>query len=151
MRPKTPGGSSSGSAAGVAAGFAPVSIGGETDGSVVYPAARAGIYALKISHGALSLSGSMPFHPAFDCHGLFAKTPRDLADLAGILLDGYDSTSTLATSWKSIRLGIVNPDAWRLGDTDVKPNEDFQRQSVRAHSLVEPIPNLIDMFNRKTR
>lgn len=52
-----PAGSSSGSAAGVAAGFAPMSLGTESDGSIVMPACRAGLYALKITRGTVDDTG----------------------------------------------------------------------------------------------
>ncbi|KAL8817135.1 MAG: hypothetical protein Q9223_003980 [Gallowayella weberi] len=76
----TPAGSSSGSAVGVAAGFAPVSIGAETDGSMVQPATRAALYGLKASHGSTALGGVLPGALSFDCLGGFAKTPADLAE-----------------------------------------------------------------------
>ncbi|KAL8806970.1 MAG: hypothetical protein Q9182_000951 [Xanthomendoza sp. 2 TL-2023] len=80
----TPAGSSSGSAVGVAAGFAPVSIGAETNGSVVQPATSVALYGLKASHGSTAPGGVLPGVLSFDCLGGFAKTPADLAEESGI-------------------------------------------------------------------
>lgn len=127
---QTPAGSSSGSAVGVAAGFAPISIGTETDGSTVYPANRAGLYSLKLSHGALSLDGCLPFHPFYDCHSLFAKAPQDLIVSTELILDGAKVSSASTESWQGRRIGVLDFDTWKLGEGDIKPNEDFNKQIV---------------------
>ncbi len=76
---RTPGGSSSGSAAAVAAGMVPLALGSQTVGSVVRPAAFCGVAGWKPSRGALPLDGVKPLAPSFDALGGFA---RGLADLA---------------------------------------------------------------------
>lgn len=53
----TPAGSSSGSTVAIAAGFAPVSLGAETDGSVVQPATRVALYGLKATYGSTDVTG----------------------------------------------------------------------------------------------
>ncbi|KAG7291481.1 hypothetical protein NEMBOFW57_001500 [Staphylotrichum longicolle] len=88
-------------AIGLAAGFAPVSIGTETDGSIVYPATRAGLYAMKPNVGAVPLEGAMPVNSNFDVHGGFAKSPQDLADLLEIMMARTLSTPELPTSWEA--------------------------------------------------
>ncbi|KAK2783760.1 hypothetical protein FQN52_009504 [Onygenales sp. PD_12] len=122
----TPAGSSSGSASGIAAGFAPFSIGSETDGSLVYPASRAALYGLKLSHGSYPLDGCQPFHPAYDCYGILAKTPADIAVVSSIILGKSDLISS--GDWKNLRIGFINPELWLLGAGDVKPNADYQKQ-----------------------
>ncbi|KAK0612157.1 amidase signature domain-containing protein [Immersiella caudata] len=62
-----PAGSSSGSAVGVATCFAPIAIGTELDGSIIIPAARAGLYALKLTPGSVDTTGIQPAAPEFDC------------------------------------------------------------------------------------
>ncbi|KAK5651633.1 hypothetical protein OQA88_11808 [Cercophora sp. LCS_1] len=80
-----PAGSSSGSAVGVAAGFAPMSMGTESDGSIIMPAARAGVYALKLTPGSADTRGLQPGPPGFDCVGPFAKTTTDVAIFSAIM------------------------------------------------------------------
>ncbi len=75
----TPGGSSSGSAASVAAGLLPLAIGTQTAGSVCRPAAYCGVSALKPTYGALPTAGVLPLAPSFDTLGLFTRRVADLA------------------------------------------------------------------------
>jgi Asp-tRNA(Asn)/Glu-tRNA(Gln) amidotransferase A subunit family amidase len=86
---RTPGGSSSGSAAAVAAGMVPLAIGSQTNGSVIRPAAFCGVYGCKPTHGTISRHGALILSQALDHVGVFA---RSLADSALILevLAGYD-------------------------------------------------------------
>ena len=74
----TPGGSSSGSAAAVAAGMVPLAVGSQTQGSVLRPASFCGITGWKPTYGLLPLGGVMPFAPTLDHAGLFASTPSDI-------------------------------------------------------------------------
>jgi amidase len=71
---RIPGGSSSGSAAAVAAGLADFSIGTDTGGSVRIPAACCGVFGLKPSFGRVSRKGVMPEHSSLDCVGPFAAS-----------------------------------------------------------------------------
>jgi Asp-tRNA(Asn)/Glu-tRNA(Gln) amidotransferase A subunit family amidase len=87
---RTPGGSSSGSAAAVAAGMVPLAIGSQTNGSMIRPAAFCGVYGMKPSHGLISRARVLTLSRALDHVGVFART---LADAALILevLAGYDA------------------------------------------------------------
>jgi Asp-tRNA(Asn)/Glu-tRNA(Gln) amidotransferase A subunit family amidase len=87
---RTPGGSSSGSAAAVAAGMVPLAIGSQTNGSVIRPASYCGVYGVKPTHGTISRHGALILSLALDHVGVFA---RSLADCALILdvLAGYDA------------------------------------------------------------
>jgi amidase len=84
----TPGGSSSGSAAAVAAGIVPLALGSQTLGSVIRPAAFNGIVGLKPSFGAIPRTGVHPLSPSLDHVGLFARRVDDVA-LALSLLAGW--------------------------------------------------------------
>jgi Asp-tRNA(Asn)/Glu-tRNA(Gln) amidotransferase A subunit family amidase len=84
-----PGGSSSGSAAAVAAGMVPLAIGSQTNGSVIRPAAFCGVLGLKPTHGLIPRHGMLTLSRTLDHVGLFARTVGDLALLAGQLV-GYD-------------------------------------------------------------
>jgi Asp-tRNA(Asn)/Glu-tRNA(Gln) amidotransferase A subunit family amidase len=83
----TPGGSSSGSAAAVAAGLVPLALGTQTLGSVIRPAAFNGIVGLKPSYGAIPRIGVHPLSPSLDHVGCFARRVDDVA-LALSLLAG---------------------------------------------------------------
>lgn len=75
---RTPGGSSSGSAAAVAAGMVPLAFGSQTQGSVLRPASFCGIAGFKPTFGLLPLGGVMAFAPTLDHVGMFAATAADI-------------------------------------------------------------------------
>ena len=77
----TPGGSSSGSAAAVAAGMVPFALGTQTKGSVLRPASFCGVTGFKASYGLLSLEGVLPFAKSLDTLGFFTHTPGDMLAL----------------------------------------------------------------------
>src|SRR5688572_1199814 len=85
----TPGGSSSGSAAAVAAGMVPLALGSQTTGSTIRPASFCGVYALKPTHGLISRRGMFQLSRSLDHVGLFARSLEDLALLMESLV-GYD-------------------------------------------------------------
>ena len=85
----TPGGSSSGSAAAVAAHMVPLAVGTQTNGSVIRPAAYCGVFGFKPSHGLISRAGILRQSPPLDTVGVMANSLPDLALLAEVLM-GYD-------------------------------------------------------------
>lgn len=74
----TPGGSSSGSAAAVASGMVPFTIGEQTVGSVLRPASYCGVTGFKASYGLLSMDGVFPLAKSLDTLGFFTHTPADM-------------------------------------------------------------------------
>ena len=86
---RTPGGSSSGSAAAVAAGLVPVALGSQTNGSVIRPASFCGVFGFKPSMGELPRTGVWEQSPSLDQMGLFARNIEDLA-LVGQVMAGDD-------------------------------------------------------------
>lgn len=80
---RTPGGSSAGSSAAVAAGMVPLALGTQTAGSVNRPAAYTGIGAFKPTTRSVSSTGIFPLAPSFDTVGAFGATPEDAVLLAG--------------------------------------------------------------------
>ncbi len=82
----TPGGSSSGSAAAVADGMAPVAIGSQTMGSILRPAAYCGIFGFKPSFGLISRYGMMPVCRELDHVGVFARCLEDIQCLLSLLI-----------------------------------------------------------------
>ena len=85
----TPGGSSSGSAAAVAAGMVPLALGSQTTGSTIRPASFCGVYGFKPTHGLIPRHGMFQLSRTLDHVGLFARTIEDLALLMEQVA-GYD-------------------------------------------------------------
>jgi len=77
----TPGGSSSGSAAAVAAGMVPLALGTQTRGSVLRPASYCGVTGFKASYGLLPMEGVLPLASSLDTLGFFTETPGDMLAL----------------------------------------------------------------------
>jgi aspartyl-tRNA(Asn)/glutamyl-tRNA(Gln) amidotransferase subunit A len=116
-RGRVPGGSSGGSAAAVASGAAPWSIGTDTGGSIRQPAALCGIVGLKPTYGAISRYGMIAFASSLDQCGPFTRDVTDAALLLGAMAgkDHCDSTSVglpapvelpTRTDLRGIRLGV---------------------------------------------
>ena len=83
---RSPGGSSSGSAVAVAAGYVPVALGTETDGSIICPAALNGVVGFKPTVGILPTTGVIPISSTQDTVGLFARFVPDIAFVFGELV-----------------------------------------------------------------
>ncbi|GLZ46329.1 amidase [Actinomycetospora sp. NBRC 106375] len=111
---RTPGGSSSGSAAAVAAGMVPLAIGTQTAGSVVRPASFCGVAGLAVARGTLPREGVAPLAPGLDTLGLFAASVADLA-AARAALDRRepehpdDGAPLRLLSWDGTEVADVSP------------------------------------------
>ena len=104
---------------GVAAGFAPLSLGTETSGSMTTPASRAGLYALKLTPGAVDMAGVWQVAASFDAAGGMAKSALDLALLSDVLLQQTNpARSSLVNAMhegrERISVGFVDIELWRL-------------------------------------
>jgi Asp-tRNA(Asn)/Glu-tRNA(Gln) amidotransferase A subunit family amidase len=114
----TPGGSSSGSAAAVAAGLVPLALGSQTLGSVIRPAAFNGIVGLKPSFGAIPRVGVHPLSPSLDHVGFFARRVDDMALALSLLAATCDSDlhgRPLPAFQVDLEEGIAPLDRPRLG------------------------------------
>jgi Asp-tRNA(Asn)/Glu-tRNA(Gln) amidotransferase A subunit family amidase len=97
---RTPGGSSSGSAAAVAAGFAPLAVGTQTNGSVIRPASFCGVFGFKPTHGLIPRTGVLLLSRPLDTVGLFGRSVEDVAMLGDVLagFDGSDPDTGLVAA-----------------------------------------------------
>lgn len=126
-----PGGSSSGSAAAVAARFVPAALGTQTNGSVIRPAAFCGVVGYKPSTGLISRSGILKFSHTLDQVGVFTRGVADAAAVASALIghapDDQDSLSDFALVPEDLdpkplyqppRVAAVRSPVWHLADSD---------------------------------
>jgi len=128
----TPGGSSSGSAAAVAAGTVPFALGTQTLGSVLRPASFCGVAGFKPTYGLVSLDGVLPLAPSLDTLGFFTSSAADMLALWEAL--GHPSPSPAA----DFALGIPEP----LPDVEPAMAAALQRTVARlrkAGMAVEPL------------
>ena len=109
---RVPGGSSSGSAAAVAAGLCDTALGTDTGGSVRVPSSFCGLYGIRPTHGRLDVTGMMRQAPSSDTTGWFARDAATFARVSAVML-GEDIPSALPT-----RL-LVATDAFALADPGV--------------------------------
>lgn len=101
----SPGGSSAGSAAAVAAGMIPLALGTQTGGSVIRPAAYCGVAAIKPSYALLPTVGVKPFSWSLDTLGLMAASADDVG-LALAAITGRPELDATAASLSGLRIGI---------------------------------------------
>jgi len=153
------GGSSSGSAAAVAANMAAVSIGTETSGSIINPSAQNGLVGIKPTVGAISRSGIIPLSFTQDTPGPLARTVEDAAITFGLMV-GYDEADPVtkkaehfngvdwlsicdATSLEGKRIGIARSIFVREISTEIK--EKFEEALRHLISLGAEIIDNIDL------
>ncbi len=134
---RTPGGSSSGSAASVASFMAPASIGSQTGGSIIRPASYCGVVGYKPSYGLISRNGVLRTSYSLDQIGMFGRKVEDVAMLAKVLIkkDKYDpatihySTENILAETKKgpifePKFIFYKTDHWKI--IDKKSRESFE-------------------------
>jgi Asp-tRNA(Asn)/Glu-tRNA(Gln) amidotransferase A subunit family amidase len=139
---RTPGGSSSGSAAAISADMVPLAIGTQTNGSVIRPAAYCGVFGYKPSHGLISRRGVLRQCRHFDQVGVFARSVEDLALVAEPLMafDAADPAmrprarpgllAALEPPTPSPRLGFVRSPYWDRADPDARAAFESLRRAL---------------------
>ena len=122
---RIPGGSSSGSAAAVAANACDFALGSDTGGSVRMPASYCGVYGLRPTHGRIDLAGAMAMAPTFDVGGFFANAPGVMRRVGAVLLAGETVSAPIG------RL-IMAQDAFAVADAPVAAlGRDFIARAAR--------------------
>jgi AtzE family amidohydrolase len=126
------GGSSGGSAAAVAAGLVPLTLGSDTGGSIRLPAALCGVFGLKPTFGRLKRSGCFPLAASFDTVGPFARTVEDLVaayrTMLGVSLDQHEAGAAV---WPAPHHGRSKVDSLRVATAD-EYFDDYSDDDSRA-------------------
>jgi amidase len=129
-----PGGSSTGSAVAVSAGFAPLAIGTETVGSIVTPSVRAALYAMKLTHGITSCEGIFRICETYDAPGPMAKCTEDLQLLVDVMLKNSRIDSVQLKKEEStpigLKVGFADPRIWAMDEESCRPVEGALDQMV---------------------
>jgi aspartyl-tRNA(Asn)/glutamyl-tRNA(Gln) amidotransferase subunit A len=131
---KVPGGSSGGSAAAVAAGFAPIGLGTDTGGSIRQPASLCGVVGLKPTYGRVSRYGLVAFASSLDQVGPFARSVTDAAALLEAIWGHDPSDSTSIPTAPEPVVATINDgvDGLRVGVVDELSTVDGIQPAVRA-------------------
>ena len=114
----TPGGSSSGSAAAVAAGHVPVAVGTQTNGSVIRPAAFCGVVGFKPSLDSLPIQGALAFSETLDQAGVFARTVADAAYFAACLAEPDTLAAEIEAFSRPPRIAFLARFPWNAAEPD---------------------------------
>ncbi len=151
----TPGGSSSGSAAAVAAGMVPLAVGTQTNGSVIRPASFCGVYGFKPSFGLIARSGVLTQSPSLDQVGVFGRSLEDVALLAQALCghDEADPATRPQASPPLQRLATAEPPMpptvafvrtpfWPRMDDDARAAFEELREALGARAVEMDLPEI---------
>ncbi|SDR74512.1 amidase [Actinopolymorpha singaporensis] len=152
---RSAGGSSSGSAAAVAAGLAPLAVGTETDGSIVCPAALCGVVGIKPTVGLVSRTGVVPISHSQDTPGPIATTVADAALLLGVLAGSDPDDAATMRSGRvaysdytrfcrpdgltGARIGVPRAGLWGYSAAaDALAEEAVRLLAARGATIVDP-------------
>ena len=153
----TPGGSSSGSAAAVASGLAPLAIGTQTGGSVIRPAAYCGTVGFKPSFGAIPRTGVLSQSPSLDTVGVFARSIADASLLAEALYgyDADDKASSLRPNPQLLaasqskpplppQFAFVKSPFWEMADSETHGAFAELTELLGEQSFEAPLPSAFE-------
>jgi aspartyl-tRNA(Asn)/glutamyl-tRNA(Gln) amidotransferase subunit A len=152
---RMPGGSSAGSAAAVAAGFAPIALGTDTGGSIRIPSALCGLTGIKPTFGLTSRFGVTPLSWTFDTVGPMGRSAEDVAlalnvlagydpeDPASVRRDRVDYTDGLESGVRGMRIGVPKEYVWDIMDPEVeaafrKAMSDFEELGATVEEISIP-------------
>lgn len=145
---RIPGGSSSGSAAAIAAGVADIALGTDTGGSIRIPAACCGVIGLKPSFGRLDRTGVMPVETTLDCVGPLARRMADIV-FAMTALDPSFAPDK-ATGWRVGRLSVAADPAIDAAIDAALHASDLAAEPADAPDLRAPFDAGLAIINRET-
>jgi Asp-tRNA(Asn)/Glu-tRNA(Gln) amidotransferase A subunit family amidase len=132
-RRRTPGGSSSGSAAAVGARMVPMALGNQTQGSLIRPSSYNGVYGFKASYGAINIMGSFPLALSQDHNGPIANTLVDATTLAWEISNrvgghnghpGLEGADAFPGPQRPAKLCLIRTAGW--GETDAATRDAFE-------------------------
>lgn len=140
-QPRTPGGSSSGSAAAVAAQMVPLAFGTQTAGSIVRPAAYCGVVGYKPTHGTLPLAGIKSLAPSLDTVGVLARSVDDAVFFIGALA----RLPLTPVHLPALRVGLCHTPPWDRAGVDVRraladAARSLERAGYTLHDIALPAP-----------
>ncbi|MEH2075761.1 MAG: AtzE family amidohydrolase [Nostoc sp.] len=136
------GGSSGGSAAAVAAGLVPLTLGSDTNGSIRVPAALCGVFGLKPTYGRLSRAGVALFSSSFDHIGPFARSVQDIATVFDVL-QGEDDRDPICTKRPP---ELVLPQKQDISDIRIAIASDYFTQGAELEALAA-VQKVADALN----
>lgn len=142
---RTPGGSSSGSAAAVAAGIVPLALGTQTFGSIVRPAAFCGVAGFKPSYGALPLEGAQPLSPSLDHAGYLGRSLGLIRDVHRLVVD---APSPAPEGEGAPRLRLVRGPWWQAATPAQKQVLTDAVEFLRTRSIAATEAELPEAFGR---
>jgi Asp-tRNA(Asn)/Glu-tRNA(Gln) amidotransferase A subunit family amidase len=125
----TPGGSSSGSAASVAANYCEIALGTQTIGSITRPASYCGVVGVKPSYGRVAGDGLVPFSAAVDSVGFFTRDTSSLAEISAVLVHDWKPSEVEKASKCKPVFGV--PVGSYLEQANAECRANFERQLER--------------------
>ncbi len=143
----TPGGSSSGSAAAVAARHVPAAVGSQTNGSVIRPAAFCGVVGFKPTLGAIAIDGTFVFSETLDTLGTFTRSVDDAARLASALAAPGRIAPMIAATARPPRIAFLERYPWTSIDIEVGDALDASATRLRlagAEVIAVALPGALD-------
>jgi Asp-tRNA(Asn)/Glu-tRNA(Gln) amidotransferase A subunit family amidase len=140
----TAGGSSGGSAAAVAAGFAVAALGTDTGGSLRIPAAFNGLVALRPTHGWLDLRGTAPLAPSTDTIGPMGRCVLDVARLIGVMAPtddaaGFAREAALPEGLRGRRIGVLRHAFGEDGEIEAAMRAALVIMAAAEARLIDPL------------
>lgn len=139
---RTPGGSSSGSAAAVADFHVPLALGSQTAGSILRPASYCGVMGLKPTFAEIPLEGVIAQSPPLDTLGGYARSAADLALLTAVL--SGKPCDLLPADDRPLRLAFMKTAAWPQGDQAMRDAFEHLAKSQPAIIHEVPMPSAFD-------